>query len=138
MTATVVGTPPVTPDAATKAVAEVRLGGGLPRLNTSAARVAPVLGAARATGRVDAARPPPARGPTVGALVEWCAKRRLRHPSAPAFRETCELQGAQARSQILLEQFEEAALVMTGRVEDEVIEPGIRVLLDLGDDLVGV
>jgi len=78
MTATVVGTPPVTPDAATKAVAEVRLGGGLPRLKTGAARVAfvlvaaraayvlgagraaHVLGAAHAIGTVDAARPPPA------------------------------------------------------------------------------
>ena len=72
------------------------------------------------------------------ALDGCCAKLRLRHPSAPALWETCELQGAQARSQILLEQFEEATLVVPGRVEYEVIEPGIRVLLDLRDNLVGV
>lgn len=92
-------------DAPTKAVAEVRLGGGLPRLSygalfgaarfasvlvaaraayiLGAGRAAYVLGAAHAIGTVDAARPPPSLDPTWGASGRCCPDVRLRHPSVP-------------------------------------------------------
>src|SRR6185503_13153740 len=45
---------------------------------------------------------------------------------------------AQPRRKVALEQLHEALLIVTGGVEDEVVEAGIRVLLDLGNRLVWI
>src|SRR5690554_5477321 len=43
-----------------------------------------------------------------------------------------------ARSQVALEELDEALLVMPGSVEHQVVQPGVEVWLHLGDHLVGV
>jgi len=48
------------------------------------------------------------------------------------------LERAQSRREIPLEERQEPALIPTGCVEDEVVEPGVHVLRDFTRDLVGV
>src|SRR5262249_20915438 len=45
---------------------------------------------------------------------------------------------AQPRLQILLEELEEATLIVAGRVEHQVVQAPVHVVLDLRDGLVGI
>ena len=65
------------------------------------------------------------------------APRAASGAGSPSARRLC-VEGAQPRREILLKELQESTLIVPGRVEDEVVEAGIRVLLYLGDHLVRV
>src|SRR5699024_4044440 len=69
------------------------------------------------------------------------APRAPTGPSGPRVRQltcpgSCEV--PQSRFEVGLEVLEKALLVVAGRVEDQVVEAGVDVLLDLLDRVVGV
>ena len=77
-------------------------------------------------------------------LVNRHIERECKGKSPPAgglLRRSAEdrgLQRAQSRREVPLEERQKPALVSTGCVEDEVVEPGVHVFRDFPRDLVGV